>query len=115
MLKIRFYFDEDSWLGPGKAALLEAIETQGSISAAGRHMGMSYKRAWDLVQELNRIFGTPVVVGQMGGRHGGGAELTDTGRAFVAQFRALEQAAASATKPHRDELEKMRKKARSKR
>lgn len=95
-LKIRIYFDDESWIGPGKVELLERIDEYGSISAAGRAMNMSYKRAWDLVAELNRIFGAPVARAQTGGKTGGGAELTPLGRQIIAAFRAFEKAAASA-------------------
>ncbi len=89
-LQVRLYFDDNSWIGPGKAALLEAIAEHGSISAAGRAMDMSYKRAWDLVAEMNRIFGSPVIAAQPGGKSGGGAELTKLGRDVVTHFRAVE-------------------------
>ena len=79
-LSIRIDLDPGGRLGPGKVALLEQIEAQGSISAAGRAMGMSYKRAWDLVAALNAAFRTPLVQAQMGGRHGGGAALTSDRR-----------------------------------
>jgi molybdate transport system regulatory protein len=107
-LKVRLYFDDDSWLGPGKIALLEAIAAHGSISAAGRHMAMSYKRAWDLVAEMNRIFGAPVVLAQMGGKSGGGAELTKLGRDVVQHFRSIEAKAAKAAAGHARSLERMR-------
>ena len=80
-------------IGPGKIALLEAIEREGSISAAGRAIGMSYKRAWDLVDALNRLVGEPVVAASPGGLRGGGATLTEAGRALVADYRAIERAA----------------------
>lgn len=80
-------------IGPGKIALLEQIALAGSISAAGRALGMSYRRAWLLVDELNRLFGAPVVTTQLGGSHGGGAALTALGRDLVSRFRALERAA----------------------
>ena len=66
-------------IGPGKIALLEQIALAGSISAAGRALGMSYRRAWLLVDELNRLFGAPVVTTQLGGSHGGGSALSDQG------------------------------------
>ena len=103
-LKIRLYFDDESWIGPGKVRLLELIDEHGSISAAGRAMKMSYKRAWDLVAELNRIFGEPVAKGQTGGKTGGGAELTLLGRELIARFRALEKDSAKAGKLHIDAL-----------
>lgn len=86
-------------IGPGKIALLEAIGREGSISAAGRALGMSYKRAWDLVDALNKLVGTPVVETSAGGPRGGGARLTDAGRALVADYRAIERAAQEAAEP----------------
>jgi len=86
-------------IGPGKVALLEAIDREGSISAAGRALGMSYKRAWDLVDALNRQLGTPVVAASPGGFRGGGASLTDAGRNLVADYRAIERAALRAAEP----------------
>ena len=83
-------------LGPGKVALLEAIAREGSISAAGRRLGMSYKRAWDLVGALNAMAGAPVVETSAGGPGGGGAVLTPAGQALVADYRAIEEAAAAA-------------------
>lgn len=75
--------------GPGKADLLQAISEEGSISAAGRRMGMSYKRAWSLVEEMNDAFAEPLVLSARGGAHGGGAQLTATGQAVLAEYRAL--------------------------
>ncbi len=87
-------------IGPGKIELLEKIEALGSISAAGRAMAMSYRRAWELVEELNAVFGQPVVERQVGGRNGGGARLTALGRRLVAHFRAIEAAAMQAAGEH---------------
>ena len=86
-------------IGPGKIDLLEAIDREGSISAAGRALGMSYKRAWDLVDAMNRLLGTPVVEASTGGYRGGGALLTDAGRNLVADYRAIERAAQRAAEP----------------
>jgi molybdate transport system regulatory protein len=86
-------------IGPGKIDLLEAIDREGSISAAGRALGMSYKRAWDLVDALNKVIGAPVVVASIGGYRGGGATLTDAGRNLVADYRAIERAAQRAAEP----------------
>jgi len=86
-------------IGPGKIDLLEAIDREGSISAAGRALGMSYKRAWDLVDALNRQAGTPMVEASPGGYRGGGAMLTDAGRNLVADYRAIERAASRAAEP----------------
>nr|MDA8253440.1 LysR family transcriptional regulator [Rhodospirillales bacterium] len=84
-------------IGPGKVALLEAIARTGSISAAGRALRMSYRRAWELVEDLNRHLGAAVVTTAAGGSGGGGARLTATGAAIVSEYRALEaEATASA-------------------
>lgn len=93
---IRLFFSETEMIGPGKIALLERIDRTGSISAAGREMGMSYKRAWTLVEALNAMFRTPVVESARGGPGGGGATLTDTGRQVLTLFRQIETAAAEA-------------------
>ena len=97
-LSLRIYLDPEGRIGPGKIELLEKIASLGSISAAGRAMGMSYRRAWELVEETNRIFGKPVAVRQIGGKHGGGATLTPLGLTLVARFRAMEAVVALATR-----------------
>ena len=78
-------------LGPGKADLLEAIAVTGSISAAGRQMKMSYRRAWLLVEELNGSFRTALVAADKGGAHGGGARLTELGAQVLRHFRSMER------------------------
>lgn len=83
-------FGEEAALGPGKADLLAFIAEEGSIAAACRRMGMSYKRAWLLVEELNAAFRAPLVVGARGGPGGGGASLTPEGEAVLVAFRQLE-------------------------
>ena len=83
-------------LGPGKADMLENIRETGSISAAGRAMGMSYKRAWYLVDTMNRCFVTPLVTANKGGARGGGAELTALGEEVLARFRRMETLAEKA-------------------
>uniref|UniRef100_UPI0025F8E193 winged helix-turn-helix domain-containing protein n=1 Tax=uncultured Paracoccus sp. TaxID=189685 RepID=UPI0025F8E193 len=75
-IKLRLEYDTPLVLGPGKAQLLRLIGQHGSISAAGRHMGMSYKRAWSLVEEMNAAFDTPLVDSSRGGPGGGGARVT---------------------------------------
>ncbi|MCM2563606.1 LysR family transcriptional regulator [Lutimaribacter sp. EGI FJ00013] len=82
-------------LGPGKADLLEGIDRHGSIAAAGREMGMSYKRAWELIGTLNAMFRDPLVESTRGGPGGGGAVLTDLGREVLSLYRAFETDAAS--------------------
>lgn len=88
-LHLRIEFD-GLRLGPGKASLLELIRDEGSISAAGRAMGMSYKRAWSLVEEMNAAFAEPLVASVRGGAKGGGAEVTAAGVAVLAAYRRLE-------------------------
>lgn len=95
-LRIRIVFGEAEMMGPGKAELLERIERSGSLAAAGREMGMSYKRAWELVGTLNAMFRAPVVTSTRGGPGGGGAVLTDTGREVLRLYRDFEAEAASA-------------------
>jgi molybdate transport system regulatory protein len=95
-LRIRIIFGENAMFGPGKADLLEGIGKFGSIAAAGRAMGMSYKHAWQLVEEMNAAFREPLVSPTRGGARGGGAQLTDAGRAVLANYRKLEEIAAEA-------------------
>ena len=83
-------------MGPGKADLLEAIEISGSISAAAKSLGMSYRRAWVLVDTMNRCFREPVVTAAIGGSGGGGAEVTPYGREILQRYRAMEARAVAA-------------------
>ena len=95
-LRLHIHVEAGHSLGPGKIALLEAIDAEGSISAAARAMGMAYRHAWELVDDLNRCFRGGVVVAGTGGAEGGGARLTALGRDLVARFRAMERAANGA-------------------
>src|SRR2546429_9767902 len=79
-VRVSIVFESGARIGPGKAKLLESIRDTGSISAAARDMGMSYKRAWLLIDSINQAFETPVVTAAIGGLHGGGAQLTEFGR-----------------------------------
>lgn len=97
-LSVRIDLDSEGRIGPGKILLLEHIRVTGSISAAGRAMEMSYKRAWDLVDELNTICGRAVVERQTGGKNGGGAVLTPFGETLVARYRDIESAATAAAR-----------------
>jgi molybdate transport system regulatory protein len=83
-------------LGPGKAELLEGIRDTGSIAAAGRRMKMSYKRAWQLVEELNGMFREPLVESSKGGSGGGGARLTRTGTDVLTRYTRIQQDANAA-------------------
>jgi len=87
-------------MGPGKADLLDAIAQTGSISAAARSMDMSYRRAWMLVDLMNRSFREPLVRSAIGGTRGGGAQLTEAGMRVLAQFRLMEAAALAAAQAH---------------
>lgn len=104
-LSIRIDFGPDQRIGPGKIALLEQVAALGSISAAGRAMDMSYRRAWELVDELNTIFGQPVALSKSGGKKGGGATLTPLGLSLISRYRAMERAAAAAAEAHLDALQ----------
>jgi molybdate transport system regulatory protein len=104
-LSLRIDLDDEGRIGPGKIRLLENIRQFGSISAAGRAMDMSYKRAWDLVDEINRMCRQPAVERQTGGKNGGGAALTPFGLSLVARYRKIERDAATAV---RKELQALR-------
>lgn len=95
-LSIRVDIAPGASIGPGKARLLEEIDRTGSISAAARALGMSYRRAWLLVDDLKTIFGEPLVEAAAGGAKGGGASLTRRGRSVLAAFRTIERVAAKA-------------------
>jgi molybdate transport system regulatory protein len=97
-LSVRIDLDAEGRIGPGKIELLEAIHACGSISAAGRAMDMSYKRAWDLVDEINHICGRPAVERQTGGKNGGGAVLTAFGVSLVTRYRKIERSAETAAR-----------------
>ncbi len=94
--RLRLLLGPGARMGHGKAALLDAIRRTGSISAAARDMRMSYKRAWDLVDELNHAFSEPLVTKSAGGTQGGGAALTEAGADVLARYRRMERAAARA-------------------
>ena len=104
-LTVRVDFGADRALGPGKIRLLEAIGKTGSISRAGRALGMSYRRAWLLVDDMNRCFRAPVVATQPGGAQGGGAALTTFGEKVVQKYRKIETEATAAAKPQLHDLE----------
>lgn len=90
-LNLRLHFASGLTFGRGKADLLQFIDEEGSISAAGRRMKMSYRRAWNLVEEMNSAFREPLIDSSRGGSGGGGAALTDKGREMLAHYRALER------------------------
>jgi molybdate transport system regulatory protein len=93
---LRVTFTDSFYLGPGRADLLQGIADTGSISSAGKRMGMSYKRAWSLVQALNEGWGAPLVETSRGGSGQGGATLTPDGEAALKSYRAMEDATRKA-------------------
>ena len=98
-------------MGPGKADLLEAIHETGSISAAGRKLGMSYRRTWLLVDEMNRCFRSPLVESRLGGAGGGGAKVTELGHAAVLRYRELQDQAWAAVRKSFHEFQHLLKPA----
>lgn len=98
-IRLRFLHPSGA-IGPGKIALLEAIDRSGSISAAARNLGMSFRRAWFLVETLNNAFRDPVVRTNVGGREGGGTGLTPFGQEVIARYRRMEEEARRAAAPH---------------
>jgi len=95
-VRIHIHFDGDHSIGRGKAQLLEAVAEYGSISAAARSMGMAYRHAWELIDDLNQCFREPVLETTTGGPSGGGAALTAFGKELVRRFRSMERATVAA-------------------
>lgn len=106
-LAARLLCGDEIAIGPGKADLLEAIAGTGSISAAGRALGMSYRRTWLLVDTMNRCWEQPLVTTATGGSHGGGAALTPFGREVLSQYRNLQHAMENAAAPHVEALSRL--------
>lgn len=107
VLKIRIKLCSFAALGPGKADLLAAIGRTGSITAAAKDQGMSYRRAWLLVDEMNRAFKEPVVAASFGGAKGGGAQLTETGQAVLELYRKVEAKAEAAIEDELEAIERL--------
>ncbi|HTX24324.1 MAG TPA: hypothetical protein VMD03_06690 [Steroidobacteraceae bacterium] len=91
-VRLRIDLAPGSSIGPGKIALLEHIEASGSLSQAARELGMSYRRAWLLLDDLNHALAEPVSTASVGGAGGGGARLTEFGRKLIAAYRDVEHA-----------------------
>lgn len=108
--RLRVFIGPGVAIGPGKAEILQGIRETGSIAAAGRRMGMSYKRAWYLVETLNGHFGKPMVETTKGGRTGGGARLTALGDEVLDAFREMEALADKSIAPA---LKRLRRKVSS--
>ncbi len=98
--QLRLMLDEEIAFGPGKADLLDAIHDTGSISAARKKLGMSYRRAWMLVDVMNRCFNEPLVAAAKGGANGGGAQLTDFGKQVLKNYRKLQAEISALTHKH---------------
>lgn len=100
MIELRFQLrvDSETRIGPGKISLLEAVARVGSISAAAREQEMTYRRAWELIDHMNKAFGQPVVVGHTGST--GGASLTELGAEIVRRYRLIGQLIDDAVAPH---------------
>lgn len=103
-IKLRLPYHGVYALGPGKADLLEAIIETGSISGAAKKMGMSYKRAWDLVNTMNNSFKQVLVTTATGGSHGGGAEVTKFGQDVLRRYRHIQQLACDASRQEAEAL-----------
>jgi molybdate transport system regulatory protein len=89
-VSIRLDLPNGNQIGPGKIALLEAIRAEGSITGAARYLGMSYRRAWLLVQDINNALQQPAVTTQQGGRHGSGATVTSVGEKVIELYHSIE-------------------------
>lgn len=109
-LMLRILAEGHPAIGPGKAQLVALIDSTGSISAAAREMGMSYRRAWQLVEELNASFIEPVVVTAVGGKRGGGAVVTEFGHDLVKRFRAMEDRASQSIAADIERLQRQMRK-----
>ena len=108
-VKVRLMSRGERALGPGKADLLERIAQLGSISAAAKAMSMSYSRAWQLVDAMNRAFKTPLVQAATGGARGGGARVTALGLEVLAGYRAMQSAVEAAANTHLPAFQKFLK------
>jgi len=102
--QVRILFGSATTLGPGKIELIETIRRTGSISAAARDLGMSYRRAWVLVDRINRCFAEPLVATATGGPGGGGAQVTALGQEVLKRYRAMEAKASASVRRELDEL-----------
>ena len=105
--RIRILLGPSIAIGPGKAALLDAISETVSIAAAGRRMGMSYRRAWLLAKTMNACFQEPLIEATKGGTGGGGARLTAVGREVLALYRVMEEHAAAAVTLDMEKLRRL--------
>jgi molybdate transport system regulatory protein len=103
-VRFRVDFGREAAIGPGKIALLEAIRDRGSLSRAAREVGMSYRRAWLLVDSLRQTFREPVTLASSGGKHGGGMRVTRFGNTLIRNYRELEREFATLAKRRLDPI-----------
>ena len=104
--RLRIMMGQEIALGPGKVDLLEAINRTGSISSAARELGLSYRRAWDLVDAMNRCFRVPLVARVTGGKGGGGANLSDLGKQVARLYRQMETKTHAVVREEWNEIQK---------
>jgi molybdate transport system regulatory protein len=104
---LRIVLEPDVAIGPGRADLLQGIKDTGSIAAAGRRMGMSYKRAWSLVESINGCFVEPLVQASKGGRRGGNTRLTPLGEDVLSAYRRMEELTDTAIDPEMKKLKRL--------
>lgn len=107
--RLRVMVGDEIVLGPGKIDLLEAIAHSGSISSGARELGLSYRRAWDLVDTMNRHFQRPLVTRVTGGKGGGGAELSELGKRVVNLYRNMEAKTKTTVQEEWNEIQKLLK------
>ena len=110
-LSIRLDLTSGERIGPGKIELLEAIRATGSISAGARKIGMSYRRAWLLVEEINNLLRSPAVEAATGGKQGGGATITPVGEKIIEVYRSIQDIAATSVRDEFREVERLTRKA----
>ena len=109
-VQLRLLVGDEIAFGPGKADLLQAIQDAGSIAAAGRQLGMSYRRAWLLVDTMNRCFSEPLVASAVGGQGGGGAHLSELGQMVLMHYRAMQIDVEAVAAAHVKQMQKYLKK-----
>lgn len=113
IIRPRLFLGSELLIGPGKIDLLRAVQATGSISAAGRATGLTYRRAWSLLDELRQACGAAVIESAAGGSGGGGATLTPLGQALLQHYDAIESACSKAAVPHLKKLDRLLKSASS--
>jgi len=106
-LKIKIEIHDNFNIGPGKIALMESIISCGSISSAAKKMGMSYRKAWKLVNDLNKLSKKKLVITNTGGKGVGGAKISEYGKLLINLYRRIEKKAFLGIKKEKEEIEKI--------